>query len=91
MIDLSSYKKNNEYINNILTYDLIGNYPKTFIYQFLFGYELIINKSLYRLEKEYFYLNNIGELGKEFNVLRIKYITEKHLEWLKNNKFYLKN
>ena len=91
MIDLSSYKKNNEYMNNILTYNLIGDYPKTFIYQFLFGYELIINKSLYRLEKEYFYLNNIEELGKEFDVLRIKYITEKHLEWLKNNKFYLKN
>ena len=91
MIDFSSYKKNNEYIDNILTYDLINNYPKTFIYQFLFGYELIINKSLYRLEKEYFYLNNIKELGKEFDVLRIKYITEKHLEWLKNNQFYLKN
>ena len=91
MIDLSSNKKNNEHIDNILTYNLISNYPKTFIYQFLFGYELIINKSLYRLEKEYFYLNNIEELGKEFDVLRTKYITEKHLEWLKNNKFYLKN
>ena len=31
-------------------------------------------------------INNIEELGKEFDVLRIKYITEKHLEWLKNNR-----
>ena len=91
IIDFSSYKKNKEYQNNILTYDLINNnYPQTFIYQFLFGYELIINKSLYRLDKEYFYLNNIKEIEKDFNILRTKYITEKHLEWIKKHKFYTK-
>ena len=91
IIDFSSYKKNKEYQNNILTYDLVNNnYPQTFIYQFLFGYELIINISLYRLDKEYFYLNNIKEIEKDFDILRTKYITEKHLEWIKKHKFYTK-
>jgi hypothetical protein len=91
-------QKNDEYIKKLLNHNLINNnneknneFPKAFIYQFLYGYELLINKSLYRLDKEYFYLNNIEEIDQDFDSLRKKYITEKHLEWLKKHTFYLEN